>query len=504
MSILSEQVSERVLAPERWYDFLMALNRAIALFTDQSVDADAGAFLYRGADLRHAVERQLYYRFSSDRCLRSLFGQAIASAADPSTALSAEMRATLTAGVAQGTGMGIIRHLRSLAKSGHGLITDRGRRARSPDAASLILNAGDTRPQLLFMVIHERFERFLAPVARALTLPCAYLTALDPALTTALAERGVPVAHAGPVARGGALPAGLGGVEYLATYFDAFLAALTALRPRCVVVPEGGAPPYEVLNRACRLLGIPVICIQQGWSPYIHPGFCNLSYDQMLVWSDYFGELLRPWNPEQAFLATGNCMVEFPEHERAPGAAISFFISGSPSQSQFDTLTTAEMYWQFLDLARWTAESFPGVPVFLREHPQIPLSESEKAPLLRLPNVRFAPSREAPLRDVLRASRLSIAIYSTTILESIAGGVVPLIVNATSLPRFWPDVAAEGAALEVASFQAARHAIGRVASEPDFLKPFQQRLPEVRRRLFAHDGPDAVRRTADAIGDLCG
>src|SRR5207245_2731811 len=70
--------------------------------------------------------------------------------------------------------------------------------------------------------------------------------------------------------------------------YDRFHDAVFHLRPACLVVVEGNAPQDETINQACAQLGIPTVCVQQGWSPVLHNGFRNMSYTRMTVWGQGF------------------------------------------------------------------------------------------------------------------------------------------------------------------------------------------------------------------------
>lgn len=479
------------LEPEWRYDFLMALNQAILRFTAEAVAADPRAFLYRGAELRHAVERQLYYAFGSDPALRAVYRTSILHKDEPIAALTRAMTAALAAAVPVPS-VRVSRLRRAASRLRRRL---NALRETAPVAAV----------DVLFMVRHDRFVGFFLPLLPHLGLEAGFLTCMNAGLAESIRDRGWAAGNAD--APGGylaELPAGLAGMEFLAGYVDAFRHYLQRARPCCVVVPEGCAPIYEALNRVCGQLGIATVCVQQGWSPYPHPGVMNLSYGCMTVWGKSFADLLRPLNPRQTFAVSGTHMVRYATESDARGTAISFFLSGSRAFAQTETLISAQMHEDFLDLIAWTAKSFPEARVLVRGHPQATLSEEEKAALRRLPNLELVDPAQQSIDAMLRQSRVSIAIYSTTILDSIARGVPPIIVNATALPKYSPDMDAAGAGVEVKDFVAARRVIRRAVEEPEFLRQYRERMPAVRADLFACCGREAVKATTCCIRDLCG
>jgi hypothetical protein len=102
--------------------------------------------------------------------------------------------------------------------------------------------------------------------------------------------------------------------------------------------------------------------------------------------------------------------------------------------------------------------------------------------------VRFCPPHVHSLAEVFRLSRLSVAVYSSTILESVLAGVVPVIVNLTSLPEYSPNVAAEGAGVEVKCVADAFSAIRGFLTAPDRLRAFGPAMDRLTRRYFLRNG----------------
>jgi glycosyltransferase involved in cell wall biosynthesis len=59
-----------------------------------------------------------------------------------------------------------------------------------------------------------------------------------------------------------------------------------------------------------------------------------------------------------------------------------------------------------------------------------------------------------------------VSIFSTVILEALALGVVPLICSIGALPKYEPDIASNGAAIEVRSISEAKDLIEEVIANP--------------------------------------
>ncbi len=358
--------------------------------------------------------------------------------------------------------------------------------------------------KVLFLVIQPKFVRYLRPIAEALPVESAFLTYDDPQTFKWLEAEGLPrvAIDLSPESRELVKsPAKLGGFDYalgpfddLAVSFNAVRHALKELGPDCIVVPEGNAPINELINRAARALAIPTLCVQQGWSPFIHPGFRNMTFSRMCVWGRGFAEQLSPFNPGQIFVETGNHMIDCCRQEDDRNRnAIAFFL-------QKDFRLISESAWNsMLELIRWASASFPDTEVRVREHPSSPLSELEVASFDRLANVRLMPAHVATLDDSLRGCSVAIAMYSTTILEAAAMGVVPLIVSVVGFEHYNPNIAAQGAAVEVWDFAQAREALSRLVGDQPYRSSFAAGLDHVRHRYFARSRADAV---AAIVGEI--
>lgn len=352
-------------------------------------------------------------------------------------------------------------------------------------AQSKDITAG--KSELLFFLHDSKFSRYLGPVLTKLGDRARTVTdSRNPDFGASLALPGLIARNAGSALR--RFPG-------LLIAYDRVLGTLVEIRPRCLVVAEGNAPKDEVANQAAAALGIPCVCVQQGWSPFIHPGFRNLAFTKMLVWGRGFADLLSPVSPLQHFDAVGNPALGDPVEENAVIArkGIAFFLQ-APSP-----LIDQGMWEECLDLVRWTCDRFPDFLVIVREHPAHRLSHGERTGFASYTNCRISAPASENIESVLNSSRLSVSVYSTTILESIAAGVLPIIANFTSLPRFWPDVDAAGAGIEVKDLAAAKAAIEKCITQPDYMRSFTAEMNLFRKKFFAAYGSAAAENIVRAI-----
>ncbi len=393
------------------------------------------ATTYRGADLRHALARALYFRFVNDTDARHAFRKSrlgpgwLLKRFDPNR--NGDFRTAL-----------------------HNFVADSVARPHFPSWS---------KDSVVFAVIHPKFVRYVRSIGydRA----SVFFGGTNDELEKELVKSDITVAHSTRKPFRRLFDARLPVLQAFALQreLDTHLAFLTKQRPRVVVVVEGNSPFDEVMNQACKLAGIPCVCIQQGWSPIIHSGFRHLSFDRMLVWGEEFGRLLAPHSPRQRFVATGSHVVG-PAVEGAPvlkGEAISFFLQGrSP-------LIDDTVWDGFLGLARRVAYRLPNTSILVREHPSEPLDERARS-TLQIPNVNCVDPATLPLDEQLARSRIGVSLYSTTLFECVARGVVPVVVNPGLIRSFVPSLAVSGAGVEASSFPDAEAAIVQLSEDNSF------------------------------------
>jgi hypothetical protein len=469
----------------------LRLCEAIEEFTAWAVTSDPGIFRVRGANLRHAVERHLFFTVVADASSYRHFVAAERDGRiDDETSLSSMARlvapfivpATPTIDTRRKT-LGQ-RFLRFVYR-------------HFGQACSMAEVPEGNDPKVLFVTIHPKFVRYLRPIADALSCSTAFLTIDDPLTFQWLESEGLPRVRIDLTAESveltkPAVPVGrytynAGPFDYFAVRFNAIRRALKKVRPECIIIPEGNAPINELVNRVARTLAIPTVCIQQGWAPVVHPGFRNMSFTRMCVWGEGFREILAKYNPNQRFMVTGNHMVTRAQQiEDLKRCAVAFFLQKGHH------LMTPLAWREMLALISWTAKAFPESDILVREHPSAPLNAAEGAGIECFRNVQMVPAEQVTLDAVLCRCAVAVAMDSTTILESTAAGVVPLILNVNGFAHYNPNIAADGAAIEVDNFHDARLAIRRLIEDDGYRRSFGAAIQQVSERFFARDREASV------------
>ncbi len=266
---------------------------------------------------------------------------------------------------------------------------------------------------VLAAVVHPKLERFLEPVLAG--VPVTFVDRFD-----------------GRPPRGASRP--LRDYPRLLGAADRLTRELVETRARVAMAAEGNAPVDAVLAAVARRQGVPSVVLQQGFPAYVHAGFRGLPFDRMLVWGPGFAEALAPHNGSIDFEIVGDHMVE----PAASGTreAVSVFFQGTS-----DLIAPAHLD----ELGELTIELAAAVPrVIVREHPSHPIDGALERRLSSLANVELAASGDVPLAAVLNASAAAVSIYSTTLLEAVPAGGVPVSFNPTSLPGLTPGLKSVG------------------------------------------------------------
>ncbi len=465
--------------------FTRDLCNAIEHYTAREVRINPEAYVYRGMQLRYAVERLLYIQCINSESVFDYYrvhrGELIeAQKLSHSNSIESDIITLLCAqdGKKPRSVSPMIRWLLGMPRRTYGWIKRRYWSRRWPKCVL------DALPEILIHVTNVKFARYLAPITDNLNPDSfSYLIASDILLGQRLLAAGHSVVS---VPARGSLHQHLF-CSYALSIFpqllhdaDEILTALNVLRPKCVAVVEGNAPTDAITSEASHLLGIPCYCIQQGWSPYIHTGFRNMNYTEMFVWGQRFADLLRPHNLQQVFSITGSHALQnrIVAQRKNEVKVLSFFLQ-SPC-----ALLSIDRYDEFLELIVVVAQAYSSVDIVVREHPGYRLSTAAKLRLQSCSNVHFSIPTTETVSAVISASDMVVSVFSTVLLEALALGVVPLICSIGAMKRYQPAIALEGAAIEVSSTFEARRIIDEIIKEPELLEPIRTVISKISGDFF--------------------
>ncbi len=262
--------------------------------------------------------------------------------------------------------------------------------------------------------------------------------------------------------------------------FDNNISELENNKPKCIVTIEGNAPQDIIALEVAKKLEVPCYCIQQGWAPLIHNGFRNMSFSEYFVWGKEFKNLLKEFNPKQKFLVTGSPFLSSKNSYiySQELKTISFFLQDT------SPLISKKAFLKFFDLIIQTSECFPEKSIIVKEHPSSKLDFYLKEKLLNLSNITFYQSNSQKLNEILESSDITLSIFSSVILESLAKNKVPIICSFSCLPKYFPYLVEKKCALEVFTKKEALRTINNFVENPEELKLFQKNILKIKKNLF--------------------
>lgn len=214
----------------------------------------------------------------------------------------------------------------------------------------------------------------------------------------------------------------------LANTFVVLNSIITEFNIEGVVLLEGCHYQEQMIGEICNRHGIPSILLQQGWPSLMHTMFRRFPYSHFLTWGNSFNELWQKFNPRPNYFAVG-----YPYPIRTKKAdAIAFFLQAPLFISDED------YFCKLIEMAEKTAEKFPTHTVLVREHPEFRLSQSQKTRLSSYPNIVLVSDWDLP--DVFAATGILVSHFSSSLIEGIAHGCIPIAFDPTTESAYSPDI----------------------------------------------------------------
>jgi hypothetical protein len=471
----------------RGYSYTLDLCVAIEKYTARKIKVDSQVFYYKGMNLQFAVERQLYIRCINSISLFTFYDGLKSGTIDLKVASLNAIEIEIASEFTGARDAMSDVHINWLSFPGYYLLRwlYRYLRAQFLKNRSFVNKTRLKHCPVLLHVVHPKFVTYLKGILNYLAPDqYAYLVTVDSELATELKFKGEPYLLKGipsSTLRSAFINRTLQKFDELVEIADSVYTAISRTMPRCVVVVEGNAPQDAITAEVCSQLSIPIFCIQQGWSPIVHSGFRNMSFDEMFVWGPSFANLLKHYNPQQRFLVTGSHIIQPIDYRSVSTGrrkmVISFFLQAPCA------LLSSSSYEDFIELIIWCAREYPMVHLVVREHPSYAVPETLIIKMNEYNNIKFSFPDKDSLADVIQESSLVVSVFSTILLEAVALGTVPLICSIGSMPRYEPDLT--GAAIEVNTIVDAKQVIKQVISNPDYLDCYKSMLDVVSTKYFS-------------------
>ena len=485
------------------YQFITTLCQAIETFSQETTENNPNAFIYRDINLQFAIERFLYFDLVDNQRLYQYFYLSEQDQLPNVIYVRREIEKIILTHIFKLEKISVIIRKHPLyflyegrKQAGFWKRLIQWNLTPSPTISSRLA-------EILIWISQVKHSRFLNPITEALNQSFAYLliTQREYFLKPYLIQKKLPyidtvglTINSKNVDKNYSLKL----FPEVLSYCDRLLTVLPILQPKCMVLVEGNLAMDEVTNQVCRFLKIPTVCIQHGWSPIIHNGFRNMSYTKMLVWGQGFADLLHPYNSQQNFILTGNHVLKLASQKssfknKLPQQGISFFLQ-APIK-----LASQDAWQKMLKFLSQTISTFPDYPILIREHPSYPLSKQEKESLPHVSNVHFVPSQKYTLIEVLDASCIAVSIFSSTILESIAANVIPIVFNVTSLPCYIPNIHDLSVGIEVQDINSGITAIQQLLNNKSLLEQYIHNMDQFKQYYFGDNKTSSITKIVKEI-----
>lgn len=221
-------------------------------------------------------------------------------------------------------------------------------------------------------------------------------------------------------------------IDKMRSFYMLMNSIFSVLKVEGVVLLEGCHFQEQIIVEIAREQGFPSILLQQGWPSVMHTMFRRFPYSHFITWGEGFNNLWRKYNPAPEYCAAG-----YPYPVKSKRAdAISFFL-------QAPLFISDDVYFDMVvDLIAETAKRHDSRTVLIREHPEFRMGISKKKSLSEFSNVRFV--TDVALSDVFASSCVVVSHFSSSLIEGIAHGCIPLVFDPTTDSRYTPDVEALG------------------------------------------------------------
>lgn len=266
----------------------------------------------------------------------------------------------------------------------------------------------------------------------------------------------------------------------LLNIFDNNFYSLKNKNIKSIVTFEGNAPQDIVILEVAKKINIPCYCIQQGWSPYVHSGFRNMSFTEYFIWGNEFKKQLIRFNPKQIFTITG-----------------STYLKPSVSISKISKIKTISFFLQpiclfmnkfsfenFLKLIISCSENFPDIKIIVKEHPSSKLNNFFKDKLIKNKNITLYESNYWNLNKILESSDITLSVFSSVILESINKNKLPIICSFGAIPKYFPFLVDSKCAIEIFNIKDAMEIIDYLIKNPKEVEIYQKNILKIKQNLF--------------------
>ncbi len=264
-------------------------------------------------------------------------------------------------------------------------------------------------------------------------------------------------------------------------YANTFSILMQIIEPKGVLCLEGCHLQERLLAIFSQSNKIPVIGIQQGWPSFMHTTFRRLPYDYYLTWGEGYNKLWAENNPIPQFIPTGYMYSVKECSSQNSRNNVTFFLQGPVLLSDrryFDDLPT---------LITTVAQQFSEVNFRVREHPEFKLSTHVLEKWKTHSNIEIV--SDWKLEEVFSDTLITVSHFSSTLMEGIVHGAIPLVYDPTTDSHYCPDVEKEKIGMISKTKEEFCEKLMYILKNK---KTFQQQIAKDKQKWFAAVGKETL------------
>lgn len=248
-------------------------------------------------------------------------------------------------------------------------------------------------------------------------------------------------------------------------------------KPSAIFVVEGDAPFQSILAEIGRVLDIPVYCFQWGVFQHnkLRTAFSEMQFTKFLSWGPIFEDQLKHYNPHQNFISFGHLSSNKLARINNKIIFLGTYVNGAI------TNTDQELFFK---LALSLAERFPDQVVW-RPHPNLLQGNRKELENLKNSKVKLLNPKES-LSYQLRDSVVAVAISSSSLIDALYFGVIPISFNTTCLKEFPFPLVKTKVGFEYRNFDQALEQITDLMNNQDKISGIQKQIAATHTSFFSN------------------
>jgi hypothetical protein len=277
-------------------------------------------------------------------------------------------------------------------------------------------------------------------------------------------------------------------------FYERINVLLEYFSPEVLLFAEGTSHYEEIAALVAARQGITTIRVQSGRAAVLHSGYYNMPYDVMLNWGEGFSARYKSVSPSNKHIVCGNPDLDERHAKQRVAGRKTLVVFTQPKNKGW---IGVEDYNILINLVQHLL-IYSDIHILVRMHPVdnddafIKIAKASK-------QVEIVNSPKFSLAAVLKRADCVISFASTTISESAAWGVIPVIYKLPKQPKLYPYPEDEGAALVVESIQDAVIRVQDIIDNPSSYNETRNKMKNFSEYYFDTKSGNAMDKVVSEI-----